>query len=136
MSTSTTTQILGGTVHELLQAYNVHHTGHEEQTPPAPQFHDPQAEAGVHTSEQQEEAQSSVQRHDHQPPELTTRRRVPVYRATSRDHALSSRPAGLNYVESLVVVTLFLGVDVIGVSSCVLQSVFEFCLLMRGSNRM
>ena len=117
MSTSTTTQVFGGTVHELLQAYNVHHTGYEERLPPQHLLH-PRLDTRENDSVQGEAR--FVQRQD-QPLALESRRRVPAYRVTSREHALSSRPAGLNYVESTVVVVLFLGVYINGVSPSMLS---------------
>ncbi len=122
MSTSTTTQVFGGTVHELLQAYNVHHTGHEEERPPTHIRH-PRLETSANAPEQE----AQLIQHQDQPRALASRRRVPAYRATSREHALSSRPAGLNYVESTVVVVLFLGVYVIGVSLCNPDSLMPMC---------
>ena len=123
MSTSTTTQVLGPTIHEVLQAYNTHHTGHEEPFPP-PQLHHPQVEASEDSSSQG--PQHDVDREQSQA--LATRRRVPPYRRTGREHAYSSRPGGLNWVEEVLVVTLFLGVYVTGVSPSYLNILMSFFL--------
>ncbi len=116
MSTSTTTELLPGNVHQLLQAYNVHHTGQEEDEEAAQAtIQQPQASPDpLPTAQPQQTYPSGSQ--GRQDDTYSSRRRVPPYRETSRNHALSSRPAGLNQAEAVLVTVMFFGVYLQGVS--------------------
>ena len=119
MTTSTTTHLLGPSVHELLQAYNIHHTGHPDteveglsnirslSVQPAPDT-SLQAQAGGRQALQDGELTDQG---------YASRRRVPPYRATKRDHPLSSRPGGLNNAEAALVQAMFVGVYINAVRS-------------------
>ena len=95
---TTTTEIIPATVESLLVAYTVHHSG--EDLPP-----------------QSELSPSPTNREDLSPPNWPTdRNRIPSYRPTDIDHTLSSRPAGQNATEAVIVRVMFLGVYVSAVS--------------------
>ena len=118
MATSSTTETVSTSAHELLQAYNVHHTGTEDEERPEPQssFRRPQQ------SQLDSLAVSSSNRVPEPPPtqidpnDVSTRRRVPPYRATSRDHDISQRAGGRDSTEAAVVQVMFIGVYMTGVS--------------------
>lgn len=116
MTSSTSTSVLGNEVRDLLQAYNVHHSGSDEQ----------QEEEGDHPELRQapriplatlnvQPIQRSIPQ-GRRRPDLETRRRVPPYRQTHREHKLASRPASLDILEGVLIQAAFFGVYVHGVS--------------------
>ena len=114
MSTSTTTEILPHNVRQLLQAYNVHHTGHEEKEEAQATLQQPQASSAPSLTSEPRQTYPSRSQPWHE--DVYSRRRVPPYRETSRSHSLSSRPAGRNQVEAVIVTLMFWGVNITGVS--------------------
>lgn len=114
MATSTTTRVSSREIRELLQAYNVHHSGSDEQRE-QPERRGVQVPAQLNPVENRNstDVQPSVpQGHQN---DIASRRRVPPYRQTHRDHTLASRPAGLNLVSAAFTQTVFIGVYITGV---------------------
>lgn len=111
MSASTTTETLPNSVHHLLQAYNVHHSGQEEDQEAQATLRLPSA-LSLPSEPRQTYPSRAQPRHE----DVYTRRCVPPYRETSRTHSLSSRPAGRTVLEAVIVTLIFCGVNVIGVS--------------------
>lgn len=111
MSASTTTETLPNSVHHLLQTYNVHHTGQEE---------DQEAQATLQLpsvpSLASEPRQTYPSRGQPRHEDVYSRRRLPPYREISRTHSLSSRPAGRTPLEGVIVTLIFCGVFITGVS--------------------
>jgi len=98
-------------VHELLRAYDVHQTGHDEVNvvqAPAVATQRP----ATHIFQQENEPTPATPL---RPDEARIRRRQPPIRPASRDHPLSSRPAGIDGSEAAFVLFMFAGVYVIGV---------------------
>jgi hypothetical protein len=120
MSPSYTTETVGNSVHNLLQAYNVHHSGTEEEA-------ESEAQLDVRRSQPQlnSPAASSHNRISDSPPaqnnpdDVSSRRRVPPYRETSRDHDISQRVGGRDSTEAAVVQVMFFGVYITGVGEIV-----------------
>lgn len=116
MSTSSTTETVGNSVYNLLQAYNVHHSGTEEEV-------GSETQSDVRRSQPQLNS-SSVSSHNRiadspptqiNPDDVSSRRRVPPYRETSRDHDISQRVGGRDSTEAAVVQVMFFGVYITGV---------------------
>ncbi len=113
MSASTTTETLPNSVHHLLQAYNVRHSGYE--TDQGAQASAPsQLPAGLSFDSEPRQTYPSRAQPWHD--ELNSRRRVPPYRATNRTHSLALRPAGRTASEAVIVSMIFFGVNIIEVS--------------------
>jgi hypothetical protein len=108
MSTSSTTETVSGSVRDLLQAYDVHHTGTEAEGPSDTQTHTRRRQLQPDLPSTSRNAESPPTRDN--PNDVSSRRRVPPYRETSRDHDLSSRPGGRDGTEAAVVQVMFLGV--------------------------
>ncbi|KAI1613365.1 hypothetical protein EDD36DRAFT_465492 [Exophiala viscosa] len=83
------------TVRETLRVYDTHFTGDDDTA------EDPTIQIQGHTEEHIALPDSSWP---------SDWRRMPPYRPSSRSHRLSERPAGLNPVESTMVVVMFTGV--------------------------
>lgn len=116
MSTSSRTETTGNSVRDLLQAYNVHHSGTEEDGTSEAQLHaerrrQPQLDAPS-ASRLSEPPPSQIN-----PDDVSSRRRVPPYRETSRDHDISLRTGGRDGTEAAVVQVMFFGVYIQGVST-------------------
>ena len=94
---STETLVDSSTLRETLRAYVVHETGEE-------------------TASDQTSRQNAPARIVSDPAWPSDWRRTPAYRETSRVHRILDRAAGTNAVESVMVVAMFAGVWVIGVS--------------------
>jgi hypothetical protein len=99
MSVSTTTTVSAG-VRELLQAYDLHHSGTESSQ-------SQNVEATTHPRRQPE----------NRPSWPSNRRRMPPYREASRSHRLADRPAGETTAGGVLITVMFLGVYVDAVSS-------------------
>lgn len=120
MSTSYTTETVGTSVHDLLQAYNVHHSGTEEEV-------GSEAQSDVRRLQPQlnSPSVSSYNRISDSPPaqnnpdDVSSRRRVPPYRETSRDHDISQRVGGRDSTEAAVVQVMFFGVYIQGVGAII-----------------
>lgn len=98
MSVATTTTVSAG-VHELLRAYDLHHTGTGSSEP------------------QHAEMTTRVRRQPESPPSWpSNRRRMPAYREASRSHNLADRPAGETTAEGVITSIMFLGVYLNAVS--------------------
>ncbi|KEF61802.1 uncharacterized protein A1O9_03372 [Exophiala aquamarina CBS 119918] len=115
MSRSSTTETVNPSVHELLQAYNVHHTGTDEEVrlAPQPSIRRQQAQLdspNVYSSNRTSESPPA----QIDPNDVSSRRRVPPYRETSRDHDLSLRPGGRDSTEATIVQVMFVGVYITG----------------------
>ena len=96
----------------VLHAYDLHHSGTEDnrptellngQLPTQPSIRIPSLQPA-----QQRAGDSLSLGSD--PNAVSTRRRVPPYRETSRNHSLSSRPAGQDAISEVIVPAMFFGV--------------------------
>jgi hypothetical protein len=118
MSTSTTTveEVGSEQLLDVLQAYRLHHSGtSEEQSSSLPARRStPQTDSRIQPLRDEEPSLED-------PNSLSSRRRVPAYRATSREHTLASRPAGLDAASEVMVPAMFLGVYVQMVRSAVYE---------------
>lgn len=103
-SRTTTVEVENGSLQHVLQAYQLHHSGIADEQRlqlfprrPAPHL----KPLGLQTVE-------ALTREDQN--SLSSRRRIPPYRETSRNHSLSSRPAGLDAASEVIVPAMFFGV--------------------------
>lgn len=115
MSTSSRTETVSNSVRDLLQAYNVHHSGTDDETLLATQ-----SRSRPRQSQPDAPSPSRVSdspRTQDNPNDVSSRRRVPPYRETSRDHDISLRPGGRDGTEAAVVQVMFIGVYIQAVGS-------------------
>ncbi|OQV05159.1 hypothetical protein CLAIMM_09943 [Cladophialophora immunda] len=111
MATSTTTQVAQGeSIHDVLQACNVHHTGTEEDSPAQEAVHHPRGP--INPPANASSTTTQEQHREWQVEAYSSRRRVPGYRETNRS-VRSARPAGTSSGEEVIVGAMFLGVWVI-----------------------
>lgn len=91
------------TVIEILQSYTIHQTGREDEGSALrrQQVHRPA------------DARATTRSPNNWPSDW---QRVPPYRAASRSHRVSDRAAGLDYAEGTIVMAMFTGVWLTGVS--------------------
>lgn len=114
MATSTTTQVTSSEIRDLVQVYNVHHSGCEEQVEEE-ELQEQQLRAQFDSRQTPSSQQFQLSVPEEHQNDITSRRRVPPYRPTHRDHTLASRPAGLTAVSAAFTQTVFLGVYITGV---------------------
>lgn len=107
---STETVLEPTTLRETLRVYNVHESGQEEADAEARAENEPSQQE----QQRQESGQQDTRNADREWP--SDWRRMPPYRESSRTHRVSDRAAGQDAVESAVVVTMFSGVWLLGVS--------------------
>jgi hypothetical protein len=117
-TTATTTATdLTREVRDLLQAYEVHHTGFERSSEEDAQHEDPPSQVTGATDDTRVQSQTyaSAPLADDSPGDTGYYRRVPAYRPVATGHTLASRPAGLDTMSAAVVTTMFFGVYLTGV---------------------
>jgi hypothetical protein len=119
MSTSTMTveEVGSGQLGDILQAYKLHHSGASEEQPLPQQ---PASRSPSHNNRIQPPRDERSSNED--PNSISSRRRVPAYRETSRNHSLASRPGGVDSASEFMVPAMFFGVFVQMVSVVVAKS--------------